>query len=260
MRLFDKIKTSRVIRAAAALAMSLCVCTGAAQAQTAHQTLQQYPTGSPTNESHIINGLTPKGTTFDLFDYWIEGQYDEELLSEDAKVVGRYGVPFTDLGINDGHALLFTKGLREAESDDGDLYGDWNLWTGRNEMPWDDIVMDTLGDDGYPVLNPAVVDVAGASTLTGRDGGESRAYLCDPDYYTDRRVNENHFGRQSFTDVGGLLQVDAQGYYFYDSEKHFTTFYRDQNKFVLYDAPRCTATAASAASSRSPSCPRMLRL
>lgn len=92
------------------MTLSLCLFAGTAQAA-----LQDYPEWPPTNQNRIVEGLTPKGTTFNVFDYWIVGQLAQELASSETD--------FTNLGINAGHALLFTKGLGSAGSAHGALYG-----------------------------------------------------------------------------------------------------------------------------------------
>ena len=57
--------------------------------------------------------------------------------------------------------------------------------------PRSGIVASRLGGDGYPVLSD-----------TGGIGTESLSYLFD---------GTSHDGKQAFTDVGDLLQVDADG-------------------------------------------------
>lgn len=81
--------------------------------------------------------------------------------------------------------------------------------------PRSGIVASRLGGDGYPVLSD-----------TGGIGTESLSYLFD---------GTSHDGKQAFTDVGDLLQVDADGYYYYDSMANFAQFDEGSNDFTLYD-------------------------
>ena len=100
-----------------------------------------------------------------------------------------------------------------------------NQWT-QTAQPRTGIVQDELGNDGYPQLNANV----------GRT--ESLSYLFDG---TDRD------GKASYMDVGGLLQVDELGYYYYDSQKNFAQFRESESGdgFVLYDTWGVKAGGAS---------------
>lgn len=48
-------------------------------------------------------------------------------------------------------------------------------------------------------------------------------------------------GKAGYSDVKGLLQLDENGYYYYDSQKNFAEFNKESNAFTLYDAPGVTA-------------------
>lgn len=150
--------------------------------------------------NHVVtpNETYPSGTMINLFDYW---------------VVERYTADNTDpsnnsqLGINNGHALVFRVGSAS---------GSWNAWTGANNGPRFDIVKKMLDDNGYPALN----DLGGQYS-------ESLNYLFDPEI--------NHNGKLSFPNVGGLLQVDEDGYYYYNSQENYAWFNEETKEFVLYD-------------------------
>ena len=182
----------------------------------------ELPSGDPPLSEHIINGLSPNGTTIDLFDYWITSQTAADVVDMEEE--------FINQGINANHALLFGKGMNVASE-----LGSWNIWTGEEGPPWAGIVADTLGEDGFPVLNLAG-KIDNASKLAGRNGTESLAYLFD----TNR-----HDGKAAYTDVRGLLQVDEDGYYYYYSTKNYAVFYADANSFVLYDLPGVTPGGSS---------------
>lgn len=150
--------------------------------------------------NHVVtpNETYPSGTMINLFDYW---------------VVERYTADNTDpsnnsqLGINNGHALVFRVGSAS---------GLWNAWTGANKGPRFDIVKKMLDDNGYPALNNL-----------GGQYSESLNYLFDP--------TASHDGKLSFSNVGGLLQVDEDGYYYYNSQKNYAWFNESTGEFVLYD-------------------------
>lgn len=186
------------------------------------------PSGTPAYEDYTFVGVSPLGTTINLFDYWLTGQTDPD--NEDRSP------GFENQGINNGHALLFGRGM------DHELYRDglWNTWTGSKfPSPRTGIVANKLGDDGYPVLNQGV---PGRDYMQDREGGESLAYLFDPDY--------QHDGKAVYKDVQGLLSINEEDYYAYDSTKNYAVYYQtsshgDSNNFRLYDRPGVLAWGTS---------------
>lgn len=174
----------------------------------------EMPTDEPPYADHIVQGISPLGTTIHLFDYWIEGQ-----TAADNEV--NHSTPFLSKGINNGHALLFGNGMGQNTN----KIGEWNKWTG-NEEPYKGIVKSNLGDDGYPQLN---LTIPSDTALTTTDGNQSLAYLFNPKIQAD--------GKASYPNVKGLLQVDENGYYYYDSGENYAVYYQDVNSFVLYDHP-----------------------
>lgn len=184
------------------------------------ETYAELPSGKVPYDDHLVNGLSPSGTTIDLFDYWITSQTD----ADNVRMKHDYDTNHYDMGINKNHAIIFGRDIPWYNNNNP---GKWNQWTG-NSTPRTGIVRDKLGDDGYPSLNN--LNMRTASWLSGRDGNESLAYLFDP--------NKFETGKASYKDVKGLLQVDNEGYYYYDSTKNYAVYYNDNNKsFVLYDSP-----------------------
>lgn len=173
------------------------------------ETYAELPSGKVPYDNHLVNGLSPSGTTIDLFDYWIDNQtaFDNNNPTD-----------FHNKGINSNHRLLFGRGMQ------GDQYGSLNNWTG-NISPRTGIVQNGLGSDGYPVLN----NQTDGTLISGRPTNESLAYLFD----TNKQVS----GKESFEDVKGLLQVDNDGYYYYDSTKNYAVYYEGSNSFALYNLP-----------------------
>ena len=119
---------------------------------------------------------------------------------------------YQNLGINQGHQLNFRNVTGTGI----------NGWTGT-EKPFSDMVEDTL-QDGYP-------------KLVSQYGGESLRYLFDPSYA--------HNGKASYSDVGNLLQIDSDNYYYYNSQKNFAEYDEDSNAFVLYNDWAVAAGGAS---------------
>lgn len=180
------------------------------------------PSGTPAYEDYTFVGVSPLGTTINLFDYWLTKQQTDP---------DHVNPPnFEDQGINQGHALLFGKGMGDDGQPD---YGDWNRWT-KGSDPRKGIVDSQLDEKGYPVLDLTISGTA----INGRDGNESLAYLFDPD--------RSHDGKAVYKDVQNLLQIDTNGYYYYDSQFNYAVFYEDTKSFLLYKHPGVMSGGAAA--------------
>ena len=185
----------------------------------------ELPSGTPAYEQNTFVGVSPLGTTINLFDYWLTKQQTDSDVENPPN--------FENEGINKDHALLFGKGM-------GKEYGYWNEWT-EGVSPRKGIVDSQLGKDGYPVLK-LPDPISGAGTINGRDGKESLAYLFDPD--------RTHDGKAVYKDVQGLLSINEDDYYAYDSTKNYAVYYQtsshgDSNNFRLYDRPGVLAGGSS---------------
>ena len=185
----------------------------------------ELPSGTPAYEDYTFVGVSPLGTTINLFDYWLTKQQTDSDVENPPN--------FENEGINKDHALLFGKGM-------GKEYGYWNEWT-EGVSPRKGIVDSQLGKDGYPVLK-LPDPISGAGTINGRDGKESLAYLFDPD--------RTHDGKAVYKDVQGLLSINEDDYYAYDSTKNYAVYYQtsshgDSNNFRLYDRPGVLAGGSS---------------
>lgn len=176
----------------------------------AENLFEAIPTGQPDYQDKIVSGVSPSGTTINLFDYWVSGQFDSDKEDPEWRI---------DKGINKDHVLLF------VTSDSPDQ-GEWNRYK-QQVKRYPGIVQDTL-ENGYPKLNLELSNV-GNETIKSRNGKESLAYLFDPNIMTS--------GKQSFRDVKGLLQVDEDGYYYYNSQENYAVYYQDTNSFTLYQYP-----------------------
>lgn len=174
---------------------------------------------------HTVSGVSPRGTTINLFDYWVTGNEDYDNWDWPALSGSQ-----RNSGINSGHTLKFGKAMGNDPDNNNDLDNDpnndhdssvyvadsdnANLWT-HSGNPRTNIVQSQL-EDGFPVLSDSL-------------GGESLDYLFNTD---------DAAGKQAYSDVDGLLQVDDQGYYYYNSQDNFAEFNADgqgSGEFSLYE-------------------------
>lgn len=176
----------------------------AATADTAFPAVLAAPSApAEQNDDVLTDTVSPIGTTLNLFDYWITGQFEPDN-TDPANL---------DQGINAGHLLWF---LRNAVNQPNAI----NNYTG-SANPRTGIVKTTL-QNGYPVLS---------------QNGESLAYLFNPDLPNQ--------GKASYPGVRDLLQIDAQGYYYYDSAQNFAQYDSGTNSFIVYNAPGVNPGGAS---------------
>lgn len=176
----------------------------AATADTALPAVLAAPSApAEQNDDVLTDTVSPIGTTLNLFDYWITGQFEPDNV-DPANL---------DQGINAGHLLWF---LRNAANQPNAI----NNYTG-SANPRTGIVKNTL-QNGYPVLS---------------QNGESLAYLFNPD--------QPNQGKASYPGVRDLLQIDAQGYYYYNSAQNFAQYDSGTNSFIVYNAPGVNPGGAS---------------
>ena len=114
--------------------------------------------------------------------------------------------PDMDQGINQGKLLQFTAAAPRNPN------GGINDYTG-SAKPRTGIVQDLL-QNNYPILS---------------QGNQSLNYLFDPTLANP--------GKASYPNVRDLLQIDDQGYYYYDSALNFAQYDQGTNAFILYDSP-----------------------
>ena len=171
---------------------------------------------------HTTQGVSPRGTTINLFDYWIgDNRFDNDQSNPNN---------YQGKGINAGHVLKFGAGMGQFSENATDFpvnRTNVNHWT-HGASPMQGIVANRLDGSGYPQLSNA-----------GNIGTESLSYL-----FNDQSVN----GKAAFMDVDGLLQVDSEGYYYYNSQENFAQFNDDgagSGDFTLYDGYGVTAAGSS---------------
>lgn len=164
----------------------------------------------------VASAVSPRGIRLDVYDYWITSQGASDSVNPDG---------FRGMGINHPNNeqayLIFGKGMRGAGI---------NAWTSSSETR-EDIVQNRLGEDGYPWIAAGKVH---NSTLPGDLTQEqSLKYLFD---------GSDFAGKQAHMGATGLLQVDDEGYYYYDSKKNFASYDAKKNSFTLYDSPAVTGS------------------
>lgn len=168
-------------------------------------------------EQYQVSTVSPSNATIHLFDYWTGDDRDapEAATLRDTDPIdypNRNVNGFQNLGINDGHALLFRRTNPNM--------GTWNNGGDTG------LVQSKLGRDGYPVLN-LPDELLAQSGLSDRPGRESLAYLFSP--------NLDHSEKLSFANAQGLLQLDEEGNYFFDSSRYFAAFEEATKTFAVYD-------------------------
>lgn len=154
-------------------------------------------------DDHTVQGKNPQGTVISLFDYWVDEQNSVDFSPN----------PSLNSGINKNRDLKFSKG----EGNDKQF----NRWTKSNN-PYSGMVEKTLNSNGYP-------DLVKSGNITS-----PLDYLFNEnDSTTDGSAKVE--GKKAYTNVGGLMQVDDEGYYYYDSTKNFASYDSTSNGVKLYD-------------------------
>lgn len=204
-------------------------------------------------------GVSPAGTTIDLFDYWVKGNSTEDgnkidlydrgyvpktdetgdvVKDENGNVIkelnsSKLDEAVYDGGINAGHALKFTS--------DGDGKIDRtarhiNEWSGSAAVT-ENIVYRLLNQDGYPtvragqVIDEGTLNADGTTTVANTSKNDPLDYLFDPD--------ENVASRETYPNVMGLLQIDEEGYFRFDSAKTSAQLNEDGKAFTIYNMGNC---------------------
>lgn len=172
------------------------------------------------------------GTQVNLFDYWLEGRTDSNYAYDKSNNIGSAQNPLypwvlsakNPYGkINNGHVLYFSPGddLKNTKGDNGNVDSNGYAIKAQTNQGADlvqGLVEDKLSN-GYPKLK------------YDSDKGVTRAESLD---YLFNAEQSDESGKRAFMDTDGLLQVDNDGYYYYNSQKNFASFDEDTNSFKLY--------------------------
>ena len=132
----------------------------------------------------VKNAVSPKGTKINLFDYWLETKESSDNV---------YNPIFEKKGINQYSQLKFTNGGYASGTK-------MNGWTGSDPVLTG--IVDNKLNENFPKLADAY-------------GGNSLDYLFDL---------QERDGKAVYPDVKKLLQVDGDGYYYYDSTKNYAEY------------------------------------
>ena len=176
---------------------------------------------------HTVQGVSPQGTTINLFDYW---NTDDENVPEPTGD--------TEKGINKGHQLHFNEGTS------GNLL---NSWTFAGNGPRQGMVKSTL-QNGYPVLKEQTIKGEAnygdnKQYVTTDVKEESLSYLFN-EYDTETPGENRVEGKRAYRNVQNLLQIDDDGYYYYNASSNnigkyksanFASFNPETNSFTLYN-------------------------
>lgn len=164
-------------------------------------------TPAPTVNENTANRLptvASSNTIINLFDYWTASDGEEKRFINDN--INDYDN--SNLGINNNHTLKFSRNGAKNTI---------NGWTG-SEKPYNNLVENVLDNDGYPFLS---LETTGSS--------ESLAYLFNPDI--------SHPGKISYSNVGGLLRNNDEGYFYFDCKETMAEYNESDNSIHIYDRP-----------------------
>lgn len=155
-------------------------------------------------DDHTVVGKNPQGTVVNLFDYWTTSQDANDFTPS----------PDLNSGINKNRDLKFSK---------GDSYSSgMNKWTGSS-APYSGMVKNVLNSNGYPDLTDTLVSSPLDYLFNEYDSTTDGAFKVE--------------GKKAYTNVDGLMQVNNDGYYYYDSTQNFASYDSGTNSMKLYDTP-----------------------
>lgn len=154
-------------------------------------------------DDHTVVGKNPQGTVINLFDYWTTSQDADDYNPS----------PDLNSGINKNHDLKFSKGNNAPGM---------NYWTGSS-APYSGMVKKVLNSNGYP-------------DLTGTLISAPLDYLFN-EYDSTTEGASKVEGKKAYTNVDGLMQVNDDGYYYYDSTRNFASYDSTTNSMKLYNQP-----------------------
>jgi len=161
----------------------------------------------PAPSGEAVRGVSPLGTTIDIFDYWVtavqenDGEVPNGIKLSDPVNMEKYALS----GINGQGILKFAT--------EGPSGNNINVWTGDSGNIRLDMVQPRLVN-GYPVLAaglPTGFDGSDPALPDRTSEGESLAYLFNKEAIKNAKM--------VCPDVGGLFRVDEEGYYYFDSSK-----------------------------------------
>ena len=149
------------------------------------------------------------GVSMNMFDYDLDDSLDSHF-NQFGNSILPYQRTYISDGINSGHVFKFWgSGIGTWGANQNNPAGVKLAYNQYNEGATTNIVQNTLSG-GYPML---------------KDGEESLSYLFTPSNGTDKTA---------YTGVDGLFQKDADGYYYYDSNKNYAWLNPSSKQFEVY--------------------------
>lgn len=202
------------------------------------------------NAAVVPNAVSPSGIQLNLFDYWVSSEAAADTDTPYSAV--------NATGIDKDHYLKFNN---RGPTQTG--VNNINQWTG-SRTPLSGIVKDRLSG-GYPVLTS---DKAyGTDRTTDTTTEQSLAYLFDQSQQIDAAAEggtpTGTIGKKTYWDVDGLLQIDRDGYYYYNASNNnvstsnstigagkyqsanYAYFDKQTNAFTLYNKWAVTSNGNS---------------
>ena len=200
--------------------------------------LAAAPTMEQLEKYTVQDTVTPAGIQINLFDYWVSSEAVDDTQTPYSSV--------KDSGINKNHYLKFNSDGPDRSSAGTNI----NQWTGF-QSPLSGIVQNRLSG-GYPVLSTGKVYGSNSSETVGSQSGwvTSLAYLFDQSQQIDAAAEggtpTGTIGKKTYWDVGGLLRIDKNGYYYYNADQqkvsensyqsaNYAYFDKGSNSFKVYD-------------------------
>lgn len=165
--------------------------------------------------TNTVEGISPNNTVINLFDYWTYGSWDT--VDCDYNFYYENPICYSNEGINEDRILKF-----RFNDFSPDKYEDGNALNINNyyEKGYPGIVENKLVD-GFPII--AQNNLSTNYTTDQR----SLAYLFNED-------TTSVSGKAVYSNVQDLLQVNSNGYYYYDSTENFAEYHEDSNSFSLF--------------------------
>lgn len=202
------------------------------------------------NAAVVPNAVSPSGIQLNLFDYWVSSEAAADT-----------NTPYSTVnatGINKDHYLKFNNNGPMSTG-----ANNINQWTGSS-TPLSGIVKDRLSG-GYPVLTSG--NAYGTDQTTDTTTEQSLAYLFDQFQQIDAAAEggtpTGTIGKKTYWDVDGLLQIDQDGYYYYNASSNnvstsndtigagkyqsanYAYFDKQTNAFTLYNKWAVTSNGNS---------------
>ena len=154
-----------------------------------------------------------------LFDYWTG-----------TSQTARDDIDYWNGGINENHNFKFFKNNNLYHEGDNSSCGSMNILQPEAVLNTGIVQSNLIG--GYPALS-GDADITGGST-------ESLNYLFDP--------TVNCTGKAAYSNVGGLLRVNAEGYYYFSSRETMAEYLDDEKYIAVYNRPGVFPNGAGHAS------------